>query len=146
MVYIKHTGIYVKQLERMASFYKNVFDMYVICENCNDSGYMYEQLYNQQGAKVTITKLVTEYGKNTKKGDMLELIYYQYSPKVQKQDNTNIFGCGVMHISFGVDDINKIVQRVIENGGKIETDIITRGERKVCFVVDPEGNWIELIQ
>ena len=146
MVYIKHTGIYVKQLEKMTSFYKNVFDMCVICENYPDAGDMYAQLYGLQDAEVVISKLITEYGKQMKQGDMLELIYCPNSKKIEKQENTQIYGYGVMHISFGIDDINQTVQRVLGNGGKVKTDIITRGERKVCFIVDPEGNWIELIQ
>ena len=49
MINIRHTGIYVKNIEREANFYKNCFSMIFICEKYHDSGEIYNQLLIKSG-------------------------------------------------------------------------------------------------
>jgi catechol 2,3-dioxygenase-like lactoylglutathione lyase family enzyme len=150
MIYIKHVGIYVDKIEQLSVFYQKIFDMHIICDKIKDSGELYDQLFGLKGCEVVITKLITPYGKETGYGEMLELIKPLCSvaqkDKAELSAEKHIYQYGTAHISFGVDDIQETVKSVIEQGGKKKTDIIIIGNRKCCFVVDPEGNWIELIQ
>ena len=147
MTNIRHTGIYVKNIEKETHFYKECFSMAAICENLSDSGELYEQLLGYEGAKVLITKLISEYGKETGQGDMIELIYVIPSERtVTKSILREIADIGLSHIAIGVENIEETVCRIVTNGGKSITKILQIGSRKCCFCQDPEGNGIELIQ
>lgn len=144
MVNLKHIGIYVNDIEKMASFYKTSFGLKTICERQEDTGELYEKLFNAD-AKVLITKMITEYGVETGQGEMLELIKVTYGPN-SKWTERHVQDIGLSHISFGVDDISKTVANICNCGGCIITDIININQKKCCFCKDIEGNVIEIIQ
>ena len=56
MINLRHTGIYVRDLARMASFYREVFYMHAICENVEQGDALLADLFQAAGAKVRITK------------------------------------------------------------------------------------------
>lgn len=149
MVYLKHTGIYVKNLSAVSDFYKAVFNMSAICENQIDSGELYDQLYGVPGSIVKITKLIAEAGEKNGYGDMLELIEICRSddniPEPVKKERC-IYQIGEAHIAIGVDNIEQIKEKICLYGGQLLTDILIKGERKCCFCRDREGNFIELIE
>lgn len=145
MIHFKHLGIYVNDINKLSSFYKTCFDMTPICENQRCSGELFKQLFGTE-AEVLVTKLITNRGKDTGIGDMLELIE-PVTKKVTREERQRVFEEGVAHISLGISNIDEVVQSVIENGGSKQTDILDMGNgNKCCFCTDPEGNWIELIQ
>lgn len=144
MINLKHIGIYVKNIEAIADFYKNVFGLIAVTENVHDSGELYRQLFGVE-SKVVITKLITEYGQITGNGEMLEFIYVDEGAICQNVTR-KVQDFGLSHISLGVNDINSCYSKVVENGGKIKTDIIQIGQKKCFFCEDIEGNIIELIQ
>lgn len=150
MNYFKHTGLYVDNLLLMTKFYKETFDLIPICENEPDAGRLYEELYGMPDAKVTITKLISEYGKVTGQGDMLELIQLCLEKRQECFDvggkKKRIYQTGMAHVAIGVDDIDNIIKKLKLNGGSALTEILTKGERKCCFCTDPEGNFIEVIE
>lgn len=144
MIHIRHIGVYVKDIEAEARFYKKCFSMIPICENYHDEGILFDQLLTYRGGKVIITKLVTTYGKEKGQGDMIELI--SVLGKETKEHERDICDIGMSHVAFGVEDIIKTRQMILELGGTSVTEIIQIGERKCSFCKDPEGNGIELIQ
>lgn len=115
MVDFRHTGIYVKDLQKMADFYKSVFSMHVICENFADSGPLYDDLLSTSGASVHITKLITDYGKESHHGDMIELI--QVDDTEQPTHERKICDIGLSHVAFGVTDMTECVNRLRNRGG-----------------------------
>lgn len=146
MIEIKHAGIYVNDIDAETQFYKNVFDMFAICEKVNDSNELLDELLDYQGAKIQVTKLITPKGKETGYGDMIELV------KVSEGNNPqsvigNIYNIGMAHVCFGVDSIEEIKSKIVKNGGCMKTDIITHANgKKYAFANDIEGNWIEIIE
>ena len=74
MVQLRHAGIYVSDMNKMVKFYTDVFNMHKICENVIQKDSLIEELLGP--GSVLITKLITDYGKITGSGDMLELIYF----------------------------------------------------------------------
>lgn len=105
MIRIKHVGIYVNDLVKMTSFYKNVFKLQEICVESEDRGEYLDNLTGKKDAVIRITKLITEAGQHTSFGDMIELIKIERNQQV-KICNNSITDSGVMHIAFGVDDIH----------------------------------------
>lgn len=145
MLQFRHTGLYVENLEKMLEFYKNVFSMYEICVNVRQEDALISDLFNDDKALVTFSKLITEQGKVNGRGDMLELLHVEVGnyPAVKGP----IFRTGTMHIGFGVDDIDDVTDRLVKAGGQMVTEIHTMPNgKKCCFCLDPEGNGIELIQ
>lgn len=146
MINIKHTGIYVKDIEKQSRFYKECFSMNVICEDYQDEGPLFDELLGYCNAKVLITKLITEMGKETGTGDMIELIQVLTDDGILEKFDRKICDFGMSHVAVGVSDIEKTRYRVLNNGGSIITNIHSIGNKKCCFCKDPEGNGIELIQ
>lgn len=144
MNYIKHIGIYVKNLEEMTMFYSKALEMKIICSNYTDKGILYEQLYGTP-AVVEISKLITEYGSKTGQGEMIELIKV-VEGATSLEVFRNVEDIGLSHVSIGVNNIDDAVQRINMYGGMSITEVIDINGKKCCFCKDIEGNVLELIQ
>ncbi|MDE7313119.1 MAG: glycosyltransferase [Eubacterium sp.] len=151
---IRHTGIYVKNIIQMGNFYKEVFDMHMICNQETDSNPLLDELLELPDAEIQTTKLITEYGRIAGQGDMIELVKVIHT-NVQKHDvnislaasGHPISDTGTAHIAFGVHRIENVLTKIITNGGEKKTSIYKMANgNKCCFATDPEGNWIELIE
>lgn len=145
MLQMAHTGIYVMDIDRMTAFYKSVFHMHVVCEKNFQKDELIRDILKEISAGVLITKLITDQGKKSGVGDMLELL------QVVGDQNTRLSGdiyqAGSVHIGFRVDDIDEVVKRILECGGMRYTDIhIMPNGNRCCFAKDVEGNWLELIE
>ncbi len=138
---LKHAGIYVADLKKMEEFYSQVFDMYFICRNQLFKHPLLVDLLKEE-QQVRISKLVTEYGKKTGIGDMVELI--EMGNKSIIVPDKKIYGS--THLAFGVQDMKKTVEKIVILGGKQKTEIYDMGNGNLCcFCTDPENNWLELI-
>ena len=149
MVQLRHVGIYTRNLEMMTAFYKQAFNMHMICENVIQSDALIKDLLHDENAAVKISKLITEQGKINGYGDMVELIAvdFDFAKQNTKIFERQIFDVGCTHTAFYVNDINETVKKIIALGGEAKTKIheMPNGA-KCCFCVDPEKNWLELIQ
>lgn len=145
MIQLRHTGIYVRDIKKEKDFYKQVFDMCEICDEVEQLDTLIEELLSVR-EPVKITKLITEQGKVNGAGDMVELVQYINSPE-RDTLNCPIYKPGVMHLGFGIDDMDKVLSRVKALGGEQKTSVHVMGNgNKCCFCRDPEGVWIELIE
>lgn len=143
-IYLKHVGIYVKNIIKMVSFYENVFNMKTIVKNYPDEGPMLDDVFNKKNVHIKICKLLTEQGVFSGKGEMLEFI--EYSDNTEQPKAKDIYNIGISHLCFGVRNIEKYADLIISNNGKKESDIYVIGNNKCCFFSDCEGNFIELIE
>ena len=149
MIEIRHTGIYVNDIAGLEEFYKSIFDMKVICSMEPDSGRLFDELLETENAAVMTTKLITECGKIRGSGDMIELVKVtgEGVNPLSLPDNRPIIMTGMAHVAMGVADIKSTVSKILTEGGKQKTSVITmKNGNMCCFCTDPEGNWIELIQ
>lgn len=98
--------------------------------------------------EVRVSKLITEYGEMTGNDDMLELLEVEDSSKVKaKIDNERIWYRGCMHLAFGVQKIDGVLDKLEKYGGHRCTSVyVSSSGKRWCFCRDPEGNWIELIE
>lgn len=148
MIQLRHTGLYVKNLETETKFYKEVFGMHSVCEHLKQADVLIDDLLRHAGASILATKLLTEQGRQSGVDDMLELLQVLIPQSFVNQEVVpEIYRPGCMHLGFGVDDIDDVVSKIIKNGGTKYTDIhMMNNGNKCCFCQDPEGNWLELIQ
>ena len=144
MINLRHTGIYVRDLARMASFYREVFHMHTICEAVEQADALLADLFGVPVARVRITKLITEQGRASGTGDMLELL--ELVAPVGKEEKAPQPIAAGLHIAFGVRDMEATRMAIAAHGGACATRVHDMGNGNLCcFCRDPEGNWLELI-
>lgn len=145
MFRIRHIGIYVRNLELETNFYKSALGMYVINESNVQSDLLTETILNGCDDKIIYSKLITEQGKVTGDGDMIELI--QTPLQSLESKNEFLFSKGVIHIGLEVNNIEDTCNKISNYGGTVKSNVfIFSNGNKCCFCQDPEGNWLELIQ
>ena len=139
-----HTNIISKDCSKLADFYVEVFD-------CERAGKEYE-LYGDwlgKGANIENAKLkginlkMPGYEKD---GPMLEI--FQYEQMLDKPSPIAANREGFGHIAFHVDDVEKILEKIISAGGSASGKVIQKefknGTLTFTYVTDPEGNIIEI--
>lgn len=146
MINIRHCGIYVKDIAKMELFYENVFHMLYICKQEVCCGKEFDILVGAKDAKMLISKLITEEGKVMGRGNMIELLQVI----VPKQKNESVIkkltNQGTMHIA--IECLFKDTISLVETyeGKVIINPVVMESGNKMCFITDPEGNYIELIE
>lgn len=150
MVQIRHSGLYVKNLEKISAFYKHVFHMYPICENVIQEDALIRDIFQGNSAKIKLTKLITEQGRECGHGDMLELIQVMHQKNMEREETVivgkRLFDPGVIHLAFGVEHIYQTIDLLVKSDGIMETEVHDMGNgRHCCFCRDPEGNFLEII-
>ena len=140
MYLIRHTGIYVKDLERMKDFYCRYFDMEIAIHGTEQGDYI-ATILGVSGISVEVYKLI-RCG-----GTMIELLKPQIAqPEVAYAPSVTCFGC--VHIAFTVDDLDKVYEAMTDEGIRFisKPTVSPNGKAYVCFCQDPEGNYLELVQ
>jgi len=137
---VRHTGIVVRDLVRMAQFYRALG--FVDENRAIEEGLFIEQVTGLKDAKLEWIKM------RAPDGYLLELLQYHSHPKhsdVIKADS-NQLGCS--HMAFTVLDIDRVCEHVAEAGGSIvnQPAMSSDGKVKVAYCHDPEGVLMELVE
>ena len=136
---LNHSGLVVEDLERSLHFYRDVIGLEVVRTMERDGGPIsdvvgYENTH-LKGAMLSLND-----------GHVIELIQY-VRPEVAERPTQERAVLGGSHIAFNVDDIQKTMDALISNGAKqLNPPVETAPGRKVCYMQDPDGNWIELLE
>jgi predicted enzyme related to lactoylglutathione lyase len=140
----KHTNIVAADWRQLARFYQGVFGCMIVPPERDLSGDWLDKGTGVANARFAGAHLrLPGYGDA---GPTLEI--YQYSQNVSR-----VHGVanreGIMHLAFEVDDVQKMLDLVLEHGGKKIGEIVSsevKGVGLLTFVycADPEGNIIEL--
>lgn len=142
MPLIRHTGIYVKDLDLMCDFYCRHFDMFVAMHEVEDNDYI-STVLGVSGIKVELYKLA---GKD---GSMLELLKAQVmDDNIVDVQYVNIVSQGCHHMAFTVKSLSDMYKKMLSEGIKFISPpvVSSSGTAIVCFCQDPEGNYIELVE
>lgn len=139
-----HTNIVSTDWKKLAEFYIKVFECNIVPPIRKQSGKFLDKGTGVEDAKLEGAHLALPgFEKN---GPTLEIYQYDKVDELAPVDpNTRGFG----HIAFEVEDVNEILKRVLENGGKKNGEIAKKniegvGQLTFIYVRDPEGNLIEL--
>lgn len=144
MIKYAHTNIITDDWKRLAEFYITVFDC--------------KPLYPERDLRGEWLDRATAIKDANLRGIHLKLPGYDESlPTLEIfQYNHNEDGLkpmanrkGYGHIAFRVDDVSKILNRVLENGGSrmgelVETEVSELGTLSFVYARDIDGNIIEL--
>ncbi len=140
-MWIRHTGIYVNDIELMKKFYCNYFDMEITLHTIEEGIYIDTLLGLNGGGSLEIYKLTAP------KGGMIELLKYNKSNCVLK-DKEMVWETGKMHIALTVRNVEAKYRELLTSGASFLSApcISPSGAAKVCFCRDPEGNYLELVE
>lgn len=143
MKYI-HTNLTVENLDKISEFYQKVFGCIPVRKPVNLAGQWVEDITAVKDAEIRYVHLALPgHGPH---GPELELI--QYKNKISHPKKiSNCSGYG--HLAFSVDNVQKVLQKLIEEGGGVIGEVVTtevpnRGLLTEVYATDPEGNILEL--
>jgi predicted enzyme related to lactoylglutathione lyase len=123
-----HTALAVHSIERSRAFYERVFDLTFKAQAKSTSlNVMFVQLADENGV-------------------MIEL--FEHAQPASHDDRPLDFTKpGVRHISFQVEKIEDVLERVKQFGGSVVRDV-RQGKtvKRNAFVADPDGIAIELVE
>ena len=137
---LHHTGFVVRDLDAAVVFYRDVVGLEVQREY-ERTGPGIDQVIGYDDAHLRIALLGVTGGDH-----ILELIQYlNPAPGERSTEERSVIGGS--HLSLLVDDIGAAFEGLSANGAQImnpPTDVAPG--RTACYLQDPEGNWIELMQ
>lgn len=142
-----HIGLSVSDIEKAYEFYKNVMGWYVVMEpsdifeeNETPIGAMCEDVFGAGWEHCKICHMVTS--------DGIGIELFEFDNNKKPENNFDFERLGVFHFSVQDPDIEGLVQKIVENGGKQRMPIreYYPGEKpyKMCYVEDPFGIVFEI--
>ncbi len=138
-----HTNIIAKDYRRLIDFYKDVFQCKSIGETRDLRGEWLDRLTGIPGAHIVGEHLcLPGYGEDH---PTLEIFSYD----TMENGRGGLNQCGIAHLAFEVDDVEKTLQLLLQRGGSQIGEVVkTKYEdgREAVFVyaADCEGNIVEL--
>ncbi len=137
--HVHHTGFVVRDLEKAVEFYRDVIGLEVR-SRYERIGPGVDQVVGYEGAHLRIALMGAD------AVHALELIQYLNPPPAQRPtDERSVLGGS--HLAFQVDDVRALYQAALDNGAaSLNPPTEVSPGRTACYMQDPDGNWIELIE
>lgn len=142
-----HIGITVSDIEQAVQFYTEVLGFYIIMpptvvveETETAIGQMCQDVLGKGWKSFKIAHLST--------GDKIGFELFEFSEGNKAKPSFTPFETGLFHFSVQDPDIEQLVQKVVDAGGKQRMPIreYYPGEKpyRMCYVEDPFGNVFEI--
>ena len=132
-----HVGVTVSDLDRAVAFYTETFGLDVAAEFAV-GGEAFADAVDVENATADFAHLVADGGET-----VVELV--AYDPAGEPTDDAALNRPGAIHLGLSVDDVEAFY-------GELDGDVETLSEPRttesgttVLFVVDPDGNLIEVL-
>ena len=137
---VRHTGMVVRNLQRMSTFYHNLG--FIDVERAVEEGSFIDQVTGLDNVKVEWIKM------RSPDGYLLEMLQYHSHPIRTDIRNANSNQLGCSHMAFTVFDINSATKKLIALGGSLvnKPALSNDGKVRVVYCHDPEGILIELVE
>lgn len=138
-----HTNIIAKDCQKLINFYKDVFQCKTIGETRDLRGEWLDRLTGISNAHIVGEHLcLPGYEEDH---PTLEIFSYD----TMENAGSSLNKCGIAHLAFEVDDVEKTLQLLLQKGGSQIGEVVkTKYEdgREAVFVyaTDCEGNIVEL--
>ena len=141
--WMNHTGVVVSDMERSLAFYR---DLLGLKEEVNAirEGPAVSEIVGYPDARLHVVYLGT--------GDLkhsVELIQW-LNPPGGNRAPTKLSDVGATHLGIVVDDLDAIYQELSSKGANFLGPPVQREGtiygRKIAFLQDPDGNWLELLE
>ena len=130
-----HVGITVSDLDRAVDFYTDTFDLPVIAR-FSVSGEAFATGVDVPNATGRFTHLDAD-------GVRLELV--EYDPEGDDAHAERVNQPGAAHVGLEVDDVPAFYDGLAEDVTTLSPPQTTESGTTICFVQDPEGNLVEVL-
>jgi catechol 2,3-dioxygenase-like lactoylglutathione lyase family enzyme len=131
-----HVGITVSNLERAVEFYEDVFGLPVLSRfSVSGDGF---------ATAVDVPDATGRFAHLDADGVRLELVEYDTDGEDAHADSLD--RPGATHLGFEVDDVDDFYRALSEGVTTVSAPQTTESGSTVCFVEDPEGNLIEVLE
>ena len=137
---LNHAGVVVRDLEKAVTFYRAGSGREGL-ERLDRTGPDIEQAVGHEHSRLLIATMTAPTEEH-----LVELIQYVRPEPLQRhsEERSQI---GASHIAFFVDDIDDKFNAIIAAGGvQLNPPTSYPDGRLVCYLQDPDRNWVELIQ
>ena len=139
-----HTNIISKDWKSLVKFYIDTFECKLVPPVRKQEGYWLSMGTGVENASLEGAHLLLP--GHGEKGPTLEIYQYKH---IEDQTFAPANRRGFGHIAFEVDEVEKVVNTLLKNGGSLAGEISGRliegvGEITFVYARDPEGNLIEI--
>ncbi|MBI9058619.1 lactoylglutathione lyase family protein [Labilibaculum sp. DW002] len=142
-----HIGITVPDLDKAVAFYTEVMGFYIIMpptevveENETAIGQMCIDVFGKGWETFRIAHLST--------GDRIGIELFEFKESKEQKPTFEPFKTGLFHFSVQDPDVEGLVAKIVEHGGKQRMPIreYYPGDKpyRMCYVEDPFGNVFEI--
>ena len=140
IVNVRHTGIVVRNLEKIAKFYRSLG--FVDDNRAIEEGQFIDQVTGLDNTKLEWIKM------KSPDGYLLELLQYHSHPVDESVTKAKSNQLGCSHLAFTVNSIEETCKQVKLAGGSLVNQPCDapNGMVKVAYCHDPEGVLIELVE
>ncbi|MEF8975563.1 MAG: VOC family protein [Halapricum sp.] len=131
-----HYGITVSDLDRTATFYRDVLGLDVLAE-FSVGGEAFATGVDVPGASAEFVHLDA--------GDArIELV--SYDPEAEPRTDGALNEPGTTHIGLSVEDLDAVDEALPDGVDTLSEPKTTESGTRILFVRDPEGNLVELLE
>lgn len=136
---MNHTGFVVRDLDSSLEFYRDVIGLGVV-STLERVGEAISQVLGYEGTHIKRALM------GVADGHVLELIQYVHPVGTERhsEERNNL---GATHLAFNVQDIDQTFALLVSRGARgLNPPTEVAPGRRVCYMQDPDRNWIELIE
>ena len=134
-----HVGVTVSDLDRAVDFYTETFDLEVAAE-FSVGGEAFAEAVAVDGAAADFTHLVAD-----GEGDETIVELVAYEPAGESAPDPELNRPGAVHLGLSVDDVAEFHRELDDDVETLSEPRTTESGTTILFVVDPEGNLIEVL-
>lgn len=131
-----HFGVTVTDLDRAVEFYRTVFD-FGPAERFAVAGEAFADAVDVDGATGRFAHFVLD-------GARIELV--EYDPEGDDATGAAVNQPGAKHLGLAVDDLDAFYADLDPSVTTLSEPRTTESGTRICFVRDPEGNLIEVLE
>ena len=131
-----HVGFTVSDLDRAVEFYEGVFDLPVIAE-FSVSG-------EEFSTGVDVSAATGRFAHLDADGIRLELV--EYDPEGEAAHAERVNQPGAKHLGLEVENLDDFYRALPEQVATLSEPQTTESGTRICFVQDPEGNLVEVLE
>jgi catechol 2,3-dioxygenase-like lactoylglutathione lyase family enzyme len=137
-VTVSHLGMCVSDLDRSLRFY---------CDGLGFTGAERHAIGNEFADALEVPRDVVLASQFIRReGLSIELLRFA-SPAVHGRPSESRNQLGLTHLSFVVEDLDRVVDRLVECGGTLLRSTIAHQEGiRLLFIADPDGVRVELME
>lgn len=131
-----HFGVTVTDLDRAVEFYRDTFDLDP-AERFSVSGEAFADAVGVDGATGRFAHFALD-------GARIELV--EYEPPGADATGAAVNQPGAKHLGLAVDDLDAVYADLDPSVATLSEPRTTESGTRICFVRDPEGNLIEVLE